>query len=509
MTYPGGDGFVGVDAVVGALSDVETAASDEMLVYPKVVQMSSVAMSTDFTQKELYPYRASTIPVDAYQGQPLQDVMCAMFQYKRISIFTTNTLMGTRGMKETIDGTYCTFDVLSVHTQNAVTDTSDLTIWDTDIASAAAAGANIFMDPLTGGILLDQGYQQALFHEGTQVFGNADLLSSDLLKGFSVGADVVATMRGFIGVQLWAEYNVRTTPEGQQFQHRWRLRPQINVVTPGPVDHKGFEMTPIPCTGATILADSTGHALFGTVTQSSMCTNVHFSEFTTAADLPPSVAYTYDAVYALAYGMDSLLKGGYAYPPTGTMDGARLIDQIVEHVSFAGVAGDVAFYEDAYQKGSRESGHRYKIVQFNEFAYANPTIVPDKVADFAAAFTLLGSWTDASGPQLCSVSVDGPSCTAPVYHTADGLPASDSSDFTYAKMPSVVKIGGLFRPFLLKGNGSVDVAGAQRMAAFIMAVRELNDKHDGVHDDILPSTHITFSSRTLDGTWSHSIAHTN
>ncbi len=502
MTYPGGDSFVGVDAVVGTLPNVETAASDEMFVHPRVVQMSSVAASTDFTQKAIYPYRASTIPVDSCQGQALQDMICSLFQYRRISIFTTNTLMGAMGVAEVTDQGYCELTVISVHTINEAPDNSDTTIWDADIALAAAAGADIFlvfMDPITGGVLLDQGYRQTLFHEGTQVFGNADLISPDLLKGFSAETDVVATLRGFVGVQLWADYNVKATPEGQAFLHRWRLRPQLDVVTTGPVDHKGFELTPIPCNNAAIQTDTVGHKLFGTVTPSAMCTNVHFSDFTSASDLPPSVAYTYDAVYALAYGMDTLLKQGYAYPTTGRMDGDRLINHIVANVSFPGATGDVSFYEDPFQKGSRESGFRYKIVQFNDFAYANPTIVADPVADFAQAFTLIGSWTDADGPHLCSVGVDGSACTAPVYHTVDGLQASDSPPFTYAKAPAVVKIGGLFRPFFLVGNGSVDVAGAQYMAAFIMAVREINDKSDGVHDDLLPHTHLTFSTRTLDG----------
>ena len=51
-----------------------------------------------------------------------------------------------------------------------------------------------------------------------------------------------------------------------------------------------------------------------------------------------------------------------------------------------------------------------------------------------------------------------------------------------------IDIGGLFNAFDIQGRNSS--AGAQRLAAFLMAVREINDKHDGVHDDILPGHYL-------------------
>jgi hypothetical protein len=62
-----------------------------------------------------------------------------------------------------------------------------------------------------------------------------------------------------------------------------------------------------------------------------------------------------------------------------------------------------------------------------------------------------------------------------------------------AAPPSTLRIGGLFS--IMDEQGNINLAGAQQQAAFLMAIRELNDKSDGVMDDILPNTEIKFASR--------------
>ena len=64
---------------------------------------------------------------------------------------------------------------------------------------------------------------------------------------------------------------------------------------------------------------------------------------------------------------------------------------------------------------------------------------------------------------------------------------SVSDKFNSKFMNSTLKpidIGGLFNAFDKQGRNSS--AGAQQLAAFLMAVREINDKHDGEYDDLLP-----------------------
>jgi hypothetical protein len=58
-------------------------------------------------------------------------------------------------------------------------------------------------------------------------------------------------------------------------------------------------------------------------------------------------------------------------------------------------------------------------------------------------------------------------------------------------MSAQVAIGGLFAP--VSADGVWDVDQAQHLAAFVMAVNDINNKTDGIFDDILPNTKLVFS----------------
>jgi hypothetical protein len=55
-----------------------------------------------------------------------------------------------------------------------------------------------------------------------------------------------------------------------------------------------------------------------------------------------------------------------------------------------------------------------------------------------------------------------------------------------ADIPDSVRVGGFFAP--VSENGQLFVDQAEHLAAFIMAANEINDKTDGVHDDLLLGT---------------------
>ena len=45
-------------------------------------------------------------------------------------------------------------------------------------------------------------------------------------------------------------------------------------------------------------------------------------------------------------------------------------------------------------------------------------------------------------------------------------------------------------------SGSLDSSGVRRYAAFVQAIREINNKSDGVVDDLLPHTQLEGASVT-------------
>ena len=62
--------------------------------------------------------------------------------------------------------------------------------------------------------------------------------------------------------------------------------------------------------------------------------------------------------------------------------------------------------------------------------------------------------------------------------------------------PAVVRIGGLFPAFRTSSHSFARSSdGPNRLTAFLQAIREINDKSDGVADDLLPSTTLQFSIR--------------
>ena len=60
----------------------------------------------------------------------------------------------------------------------------------------------------------------------------------------------------------------------------------------------------------------------------------------------------------------------------------------------------------------------------------------------------------------------------------------------------VVHLGGLYPRFSTASkNFKLDTSGVRRFTAFVQAIREINNKSDGIADDLLPNTHIVFTSR--------------
>jgi hypothetical protein len=68
---------------------------------------------------------------------------------------------------------------------------------------------------------------------------------------------------------------------------------------------------------------------------------------------------------------------------------------------------------------------------------------------------------------------------------------------------AVVQIGGLFTPFDLNGNFSS--SGYQQMAAFLMAIREINDKTDGIWDNLNLTLQYAIASPYASGEYGHAM----
>eukprot|EP00966_Prymnesium_polylepis_P044191 1024304-Prymnesium_polylepis.1 len=65
-----------------------------------------------------------------------------------------------------------------------------------------------------------------------------------------------------------------------------------------------------------------------------------------------------------------------------------------------------------------------------------------------------------------------------------------------AAAPAEVRLGALFSMFRTQAASySIDSSGIRRFSSFVMALREINDKSDGIADELLPNTQLKFSFR--------------
>jgi hypothetical protein len=78
----------------------------------------------------------------------------------------------------------------------------------------------------------------------------------------------------------------------------------------------------------------------------------------------------------------------------------------------------------------------------------------------------------------------------------DGTFTSRTDQHRNVKALQEFKVAAYFK--LFDENDNVDSAMVQRLAAFLMAVREINNKTDGIGDDILPDTKLLVALESPD-----------
>jgi ABC-type branched-subunit amino acid transport system substrate-binding protein len=450
-----------LSAVVGSGNDEETSASHMLLQGYNVMQLHTRAMNVEFGNGLKYPFKIQTTPVDSFQGMVLQNIICKEYQYHLVTVFATNDDLGTKLAMESTDGTYCNVQKLSVHfVRPGTTDFSE------EIQIAKDAGASVFFifaDPVTTGYILYRGYTAGLFHSGTQIFSTKSIISN---KTWSMIPSnfVPSIMKGIIAIEYLPSYSLFTN---YSFANRFQKQPS----TVGSLCYK---------------RDDYNSSLYRS--QSSICSSLKFSQFSkNGSNIAPFASHAYDAVWAIARALHKLkLKG------ISNITGGALHDVLVKNVSFVGATGSFEWYGGMpnfgyYAAGDREVGHHYRVVNFNEQLY--------KQSKGTSGWATVGVWSVEdevvwSDPILSKYEKMYPV----VYNTPDNSRPSDLAPYQTATAPSIVRIGGLFSP--IDVNGNFDYEQAQCLAAFMMAVNEINNKKDGINDDILPQTKLVVAVRS-------------
>ena len=151
----------------------------------------------------------------------------------------------------------------------------------------------------------------------------------------------------------------------------------------------------------------------------------------------------------------------------------------------SGVSGNIHLSDE----GIRRNFMQYALQNFHDEEYALSPTSND-------AFVVVGNWSANKGYHDCDESADS-ACHSFEYNSlGNGIP-HDHPPHYHDEPPEVIKLAAYFKP--LDDNGAPDPFMVQHLAAFLMAVREINNKSDGIADDLLPNTELVFVLKSPSG----------
>lgn len=342
---------------------------------------------------------------------------------------------------------------------------ADYTLTDVNLNSVVSTASTLncnvfvlFLDVNSAATLIEKAYESGLFHEGTTLYLSSYAASTSILKYFSDDVDITRVLRGSQGWDLWSNYGMSKTTVGKSF-----------------VSSYLHELSTVP--DCSELVDSSGFRYMYRNSTSTSCSNFDFTTLTNDT-IDSYVAYVYDAVWTLIYGVKA------ADMPSSTDE---VMTAMVNNISFVGASGLVKFASgDAsnkyYGRGTPVEGvYYYKLYNFNTEQYnlnKNNSYVPIRVGSVGVT------------SRLCT-TVDFSDCKKPERNTRNGLLSNGYPPYSLATTPSVLKIGGIFSPF--SSIGTIDVSQAENIAALLLAVKQINDKSDGIADHLLPDSQIVFA----------------
>ena len=409
-----------IQAIIGAstseLSKVAGKLSDWVSTF--VPQISYGAVTSALGHKDEYPNFMRTRPSESFQGSALGTFVHETFGWTRVTIFYSGDYYGSDLLQEFED------DNPDITIECRIVFWSGIDDFSDEIERAQSSGSlnRIFvflMISSDAGRLLEQGYERGLFTEGTQILGTDQLLSPDTWMAMSETADIPRLMKGCISISS-TTYYARKQTIFKNFVKRWRA--QKSTITKG--SH-----------GSTVCdqrKDDVGNQYLyqGLMGSKMVCTGLNFSSYSAdGSDISDLALYAYDAVYALANGLQR----------QSNLTGIDLYNEIISLGNFSGITGTFAFKVGAigsaqFSLGDREGALQYLVHNFDP-AYFNSSMPSstDPVRN-------IGVWlVDESEFILCDE--DDPKCSDWVFNTGDNSVPVGEAVVVEVQMPEIVRTG--------------------------------------------------------------------
>ncbi|KAK3239063.1 hypothetical protein CYMTET_50982 [Cymbomonas tetramitiformis] len=335
----------GADAVVGTTCSNSAVAAQTVLGNIGIPEISGGATMTLVPNTGNHTYFMRTVPSAEQEAQAVADVV----HYYNWSSVVTVSAADSYG--ETATGKFDkAAEDLNISVANRLTYKLGVEDFSEVVRGLQESHSHIIVTfgyAVDIGRLMEQAYAAGVGGEGFVWVGGADTAQPKLWEGMSSNvseSERNAIMQGYLGVR---GYINTSTPEYVAFAERWRAQP----ATMDPVT--GWCSSAMDDAGAPIYQR---YDVDDNLTSYDACVGMVFN---TTEEIPPYVAYWYDAVYVVAYALQMLLAGAEG-GGSGDITRQELRDAMLAQ-SFVGVSGTLSFHAD----GNRSSGLMHEVVNHN------------------------------------------------------------------------------------------------------------------------------------------------
>jgi ABC-type branched-subunit amino acid transport system substrate-binding protein len=436
------EGAVGVvDAITGDASyALNEAANVEGLV------LFNSQASSSFIPTAKYAYSFETNPIESYQSTAIRTMFCIQ-RFKRMIIYATQDDEYMQLVRVLSINSKCTIDIVGTYVFPFTQ--TDFTREIKEGLDDSVTAVFVFMPEDTAVRFMQQAHDLGLARKGVLLVGSSNLKSSSFIAKV---ADPTI-LKGFLTWTDFPLYPLYANAKGIKFVQNFA---KLNSSVP---------------TCANYMDDTGYRYLYRNGSASSgACVGLDTSTFTSPTMLTSNLAYTYDSVYALAHALDTLIKNNL------TITADNLVTKVFT-LKFAGASGQVSYSKgdpaSAYDtRGNRAGGVYYMMYNYQ---IAGNTFYPVLVLSVEL------------GPRGC-VGLPNGYCKSAIFNSVDGTTPNGYPAYALAKPPSIIRIAGIFN--LYDSNGVANKEQVECLAAFLMAVHDVNNKAEGTFNQLLPNSQV-------------------
>ena len=354
--------IAGVD---GSMIDDSTSATAQTLNNWGILDFISRSTSADYAHSDSFPLTLQNTPSQISEALSLVTLWTQSYRWKNVAVFF---IYDTKvGLDATIafQGSLPSVGVNLLGSYPIKTGQID---FELPISQAKKTGATIFaifLDGTTAGRLLEQGYNAGLFNEGTQVMATStsDIVGIRNALTPAGRLNEANILKGFMSTAPHPEYYFQS-PLGQSFVTRFRKLPP--TITVDPVSN---------ATTCDLRVDASrpGKSYLYQIAQknknkipSNLC--LGFKSFTSfnqdGSNIDPYTMYIYDAVYALAGSLNTLLYGNRK-SSEDTISEIKIYNTSAALIKGSGVSHDDYGRGRGMGRGGSDWSHDMKIAPHN------------------------------------------------------------------------------------------------------------------------------------------------